>query len=314
MYLKDLQKKLIPIYNLTGKGVPFEWTDEHQNIFEGLKKDIANPPALVMPNNKGHFTLVSDTSGVACGAALYQEQKGKLRLVGYNSKKLPPAAIRYSISELELCGLAVNIHSFKHILRNTEFTVIIDHSALLYILNAKREPPTLRLKKLIEVLSQYLFKVKFLRGKDMTISDFLSRHPGQDLASPNEIIPISFQSQEVINDTDICSPAKRPTTPVKRVTRRTKQPVEVAPIWPLTGDTRKPKHIPQQPTQRQVQPYKIVVQAEVHAPMEPLEPEVPVDPQRIDEPLDQDQGNPPPTPEESVEQEAEVPEEPLQVL
>ena len=134
-----------------------------------------------MPNNKGHFTLVSDTSGVACGAALYQEQRGRLRLVGYNSKKLPPAAIRYSISELELCGLAVNIHSFKHILRNTEFTVIIDHSALLYILNAKREPPTLRLKKLIEVLSQYSFKVKFLRGKDMTISDFLSRHPGQDL-------------------------------------------------------------------------------------------------------------------------------------
>ena len=48
----------------------------------------------------------------------------------------------------------------------------------------------------------------------------------------------------------------------------------------------------------------MVVQAEVHAPMEPLEPEVPVDPQKIHEPLDQDQGNPPPTPEESVEQEA----------
>ena len=55
------------------------------------------------------------------------------------------------------------------------------------------------------------------------------------------------------------------------------------------------------------------MQAEVHAPMEPLEPEVPIDPQKIDEPLDKDQGNPPPTPEESVEQETDVPEEPLQV-
>ena len=170
MYLKDLQKKLIPIYNLTRKGVSFEWTDEHQKIFTGLKKDIAKPPVFVMPNNKGHFTLVSDTGGVACGTALYQEERGRLRLVGYNSKMLPPAAIRYSISELELCGLAVNIHSFKHILRNTDFTVIIDHSALLYILNAKREPPNLKLKKYIEILSQYSFKVKFLRGKDMTIS------------------------------------------------------------------------------------------------------------------------------------------------
>ena len=130
----------------------------------------------------------------------------------------------------------------------------------------------------------------------MTISDFLSRHPGQDSSSPNEIIPISFQSKELINDTDICRPAKKPSAPEKRVTRRTAQPGEVAPIWPLTGDTRKPEHIPQQPTQRQVQPHKIVVQAEVHAQIEPLEPEVPIDPQKIDECLDQ--GNPPPIPEE----------------
>ena len=171
-----------------------------------------------MLNDKGHFTLVSDTSGVAGRAALCQEQRGRLRLVGYNNKKnnkkLPPAAVRYSISELELCGLAVNIHSFKHILRNTNFTVIIDNSGLLYIFNAKREPPTLRLKKFIEVLSQYSFKVKFLRGIDMTISDFLSRHPGQDVASANEIIPISFQSKGLLNNTDICCPAKKPTIPV----------------------------------------------------------------------------------------------------
>ena len=175
-----------------------------------------------MPNNKGHFTLVSDTSGVAYGAALYQEQKGRLRLIGYNSKQqLPPAAIGCNISELVLCGLAVNIHSFKHILRDTDFTAIIDHSALLYILNAKREPPPYDLRRLNEVLSQYSFKVKFLRGKDMKVSDFLSRHPGQDLPSPNEIIPISFQSRELLNHADILCPAKKTPTLIKRVTRRT---------------------------------------------------------------------------------------------
>ena len=80
----------------------------------------------------------------------------------------------------------------------------------------------------------------------MTISDSLSRHPGQDLASPKDIIPISFQSKELLNNTDVCCPAKKPLTPVKRVTRRTVQPGEVAPIWPLTGETRRPEHVPQQ--------------------------------------------------------------------
>ena len=34
MYLKNLQKRIFPIYNLTRKGVLHEWTEEHQRIFE----------------------------------------------------------------------------------------------------------------------------------------------------------------------------------------------------------------------------------------------------------------------------------------
>ena len=59
-----------------------------------------------MPTNKVHFTVVLDMSGVAYEAASYQEQRDKLRSVS-NSKKWSPAAIRNSISEHELCGLAV---------------------------------------------------------------------------------------------------------------------------------------------------------------------------------------------------------------
>ena len=109
MYLKNPQKRLLPTYKLTRKGFPFQWTEEHQMTFEEIK-DISNQPVLIMPDNKGHFSPVSNTRGVECGLALCQEQRGKLRLVGYYSKKFPPAAIRYSISELELCGLAVNIY------------------------------------------------------------------------------------------------------------------------------------------------------------------------------------------------------------
>ena len=120
--------------------------------FEEILKDISNPSVLVMPNNKEHFTLVSDTSGTACGVTLYQAQGVKLRLAGYNLKKLPPVAIRCSISELKFCRLAVNIHSFKHILRNTEFTVIMGHSVLLYILNTKKKTSYFKIKKNLKTL------------------------------------------------------------------------------------------------------------------------------------------------------------------
>ena len=61
---------------------------------------------------------------------------------------------------------------------------------------AKREPTTLRLKKQIENLSEYKVDIYFLKGKEMHISDFLSRHP-DDEDSPNKIIPIAFMLQEM---------------------------------------------------------------------------------------------------------------------
>ena len=77
-------------------------------------------------------------------------------------------------------------------MKGEKFSVVIDHSALVYIINSKKEPPTLRLKKLLEILSQYSFNIRYLKGKEMYISDFLLRHPGNDTSPANEIIPIAF--------------------------------------------------------------------------------------------------------------------------
>ena len=197
MFLKDLQTKLIPIYHLTKKGVPFHWGELQQEAFDQIKKDLTEAPVLAMPNSEGHMVLVSDTSKIACGSALYQEQKGRYRLIAYFSKKLPLSAQRYSISELELTGIYANVLAFKHLLRNAHFTLYCDHSALVHIMNGKKEPPTLRLKKLIENLSDFKFDIKFLRGKDMFVSDFLSRHPDGEESCNDPIIPVAFLMKEI---------------------------------------------------------------------------------------------------------------------
>ena len=197
MFLKDLQTKLIPIYHLTKKGVPFHWGELQQKAFEQIKKDLTEAPVLAMPNSEGHMVLVSDTSKIACGSTLYQEQKGRYRLIAYFLKKLPLSAQRYSISELELTGIYANVLAFKHLLRNVHFTLYCDHSALVHIMNGKKEPPTLRLKKLIENLSDFKFDIKFLRGKDMFVSDFLSRHPDSEESCNDPIIPVAFLMKEI---------------------------------------------------------------------------------------------------------------------
>ena len=61
-----------------------------------------------------------DTSKFTTGSALYQIQNGKPKLIGYASKRLPEAARNYSITEIEMCGLAINIASFSHLLKRVD--------------------------------------------------------------------------------------------------------------------------------------------------------------------------------------------------
>ena len=93
-----------------------------------------------MPNHEGRLHLYPDTSKFAAGSALYQIQNGKHNLIAYASKRLPEAVRSYSIKELELCGLAINIASFfPHLLKRVDFDAIVDHLALMHIIKSKAE-------------------------------------------------------------------------------------------------------------------------------------------------------------------------------
>ena len=127
-----------------------------------------------MPNKTGRFHLYSDTSKFATGSMLYQIQNGKPKLITYASKRLPEAAKSYPITELELCGLAINIASFTHLLKRVDFDAIIDHLALRHIIKSKVELATTRTKRLLELISSYSFNLYYMKGKDMILSDFLS--------------------------------------------------------------------------------------------------------------------------------------------
>ena len=152
-----------------------------------------------MPNKSGRFHLYSDTSKYATSSALYQIQGDNPKLIAYASKRLPEAARNYSITELELCGLAINIASFAHLLKRVDFDAIVDHLALTHIIKSKAEPATTRIKCLLELISSYSFNLYYMKGKDMILSDFLSQQKNDD-SDPSEIIPISFNTYDILEE------------------------------------------------------------------------------------------------------------------
>ena len=138
-FVSELQRLLKPIYNLTRKGRYFLWGKEQWEAFEEIKGRLVRAPVLYMPNREGRFHLYLDMSKFTAGSALYQNQHGKPRLIAYASKRLLEAVRSYLITELELCGLAINIASFLHLLKRVDFDVIVDHLALTYIIKSKAE-------------------------------------------------------------------------------------------------------------------------------------------------------------------------------
>ena len=84
-------------------------------------------------------------------------------------------------------------------IEKVDFDAVVDHLAIMHIMRNKAEPATTRIKRLIELLNPYSFNLYYIKGKDMVLSDFLSRQKN-DYSNPHEIIPISFTLKSLAHE------------------------------------------------------------------------------------------------------------------
>ena len=163
IFCPELQKLLKPIYDLTRKGRHFIWGEEQHTAFEEIKSRLHKPPVLSMPERKGRFLVYSDTNKHATGSALCQVQDGKPKFIAYASMRMPEVARNYSITELEMCVLAINIASFSHLLKRVEIDAVVDNLAIMHIIKSKMELATNRIKRLLELFSSYSFNLYYIK-------------------------------------------------------------------------------------------------------------------------------------------------------
>ena len=196
LFCPDLQTLLKPIVELTREGRPFVWGQEQEKAFKEVKSRLTSPPVLHLPKAEGRFILYSDTSVEGIGSSLWQMQDAKARLLGYASKTLPEACPRYSVTELEMTGLLVNMNLWKNLLKHREFDAAVDHVAVAQIMKAKTEPATTRIMRLLDRLSAYSFNLYYVKGRHMILADYLSRNRSKDM-DPSELISISFCCMDI---------------------------------------------------------------------------------------------------------------------
>lgn len=158
---------------------PVKWTSEHQSVLEKLTDMLTNPPVLAYPDFSLPFPLHTDASEQGLGAVLYQRQDGKLRVVGYGSRKLTPAEKNFCLhsGKLEFLALkwAVGEKFRDYLYYAPHFTVYTDNNPLTCVMS------TAKLSAIghrwVGELSDLRFEIKYRPGKANTDADTLSRLP-----------------------------------------------------------------------------------------------------------------------------------------
>lgn len=171
-FLENVSTLSAPISDLISdrkKHQPIVWSTDANKTFEKIKISLTTSPVLSSPSFDKPFFLMTDASDVGVGAVLYQLEGSLEHPIAYMSKKLIKAQRKYSTTERELIG----IDYFRYYLVGRHFSVITDHSSLVWLNNMKKPSP--RLARWILQLSQYDFTIIHRKSTGTVVADALSR-------------------------------------------------------------------------------------------------------------------------------------------
>lgn len=182
-----------------------EWTEECEVAFRTLIDTLTSAPVLAFANPNLPYVLHTDASRDGLGAALYQEQDGKLRVIAYASRGLSKSEQNYPAHKQEYLALKWAIcEKFNDYLYGTEFIVLTDNNPLTYVLTtAKLDAAGHRW---LAALSTYRFTIKYRAGSSNQDADGLSRRPQsppqEDEEFKQERARIEELKQRILNGED----------------------------------------------------------------------------------------------------------------
>ena len=172
-FISNYSDIAIPLTNLLKDDVTWKWTQLEQKSFELLRDSLTKDNILVLPNFAQQFIVFTDASDMSLGGVLTQLYDNFYKPVAFTSKKFSAAEINYSTYEKELLSV---IHALKHwrqYLMVSHFLIYTDNFSLTFIGSQKNLNQ--RLRRWLNLLSDYQFTLIHIKGEKNVVADGLSR-------------------------------------------------------------------------------------------------------------------------------------------
>ena len=169
-------------YKERNKGQAFRWSRARAECFEEMKRLVMDAGVAIPELDKGGWTLMTDASNLAVGAALFQELDGRPRLVAAASRKLSKEQTdKWSIWKKECFAIAWATRRFEYILRGRKEPVVTvtDNKTLAKALR-NRHPSTVAnatVRRWMWELAEFNLDVIHRKSEENPVADALSRPP-----------------------------------------------------------------------------------------------------------------------------------------
>jgi len=150
-----------------------EWNAELEGAFQELKDALPRAPVLKLPDLEQEYTMRTDASDVAIECVLMQDHGGLLHPIAYVSRKLSDRERKYSVEERECLAIVWGIQKFNRYLYGKMFTIETDHCGLQYMRTGNIR--NARVMRWNLAMQNYSFRVKYIRGEENAMADYLSR-------------------------------------------------------------------------------------------------------------------------------------------
>ena len=209
-FAPNLSEATAPMRELLKEENQFLWDEEVQGrSFKWVKQLIVESPVLKYFDPKADTGLQCDASDKGLGACLIQDGQP----VGYASRVMTSAEIKYAQSEKKLLAIVFGLERFEQYVQGRPVKIETDHKPLESIFKKTLISAPKRLHRLMLLLQKYDLEVTYKKVSEMFLADTLSRAFLQSSAVENtrgdaekdtesinmvQYLPVSETTQNII--------------------------------------------------------------------------------------------------------------------
>ncbi|UYV76696.1 K02A2.6-like, partial [Cordylochernes scorpioides] len=188
-FVRNLSIHANPLFSLLKRSYNWNWKNEHDQAFEKCKNLISTKTCLTHYSQDLPLYVTCDASNYGIGGYISHIVNGTEKPITFVSRTLNDTEKKYSQIEKEGLSIFFTLNRLKQFLYGRKFIINTDHKPLLAIFGDKNNLPALvanRLHRWSLSISNFNFEIKYTKGTEIPLADFLSRFPNPEKGEKEE--------------------------------------------------------------------------------------------------------------------------------